>query len=50
MKLTKLAPVFVVLLTARPVSAQTSTTALTYERVPLNEAAVAHDANGASAL
>lgn len=51
MKLTlKLATVFVVLLTAWSVSAQTSTDSANERRVPLNEAAVAHDANGASAL
>lgn len=51
MKLTiKLAAAFVVLLTAWSVSAQTSTNSANEQRVPLNEAAVAHDANGAAAL
>lgn len=51
MKLTtQLAAAFVVFLTAWSVSAQESTNSANERRVPLNEAAVAHDANGAAAL
>jgi hypothetical protein len=46
----KLATAFVVLLTAWSASAQTETNSANERRVPLNEAAVAHDANGAAAL
>lgn len=51
MKLTtKLMSALVVLFTAWSVSAQTETSSANERRVPLNEAAVAHDADGASAL
>jgi len=51
MKLTtKLTTALVVLFTAWSVSAQTETSTADERRVPLNEVAVAHDANGASAL